>query len=461
MTTGIADFALAQARKALNEAMKFHSEGKLEDAEEHYRRVLEYRYRVPDVLPLLAGVATLRGRLEVALACWNDLLNIKPDHVVGLMEKGAILLKTGDATGAVECLETATGISPENSVALNNLAVALVQANRHSDALERFRRLARLQPDNVLAQHQSRRLTSRIVPFWHIPMLNDVRRNDAFEAAIAKVVAERGEEARILDIGAGSGLLSMMAARAGATNIVTCEAVPVIAETAKRIVAQNGFGNRIAVVNKMSTELAVGQDMETRADILVSEILSSDLLAEDVLSTFEDAHARLINQGATIIPRAATAVGCLVESEVLSKYSFVGNVSGFDVSEFSPLAANRLPVHGTMTEWTRLSPDVDLQTIDLTRPKHTEEIRVVEIPVISDGVATGIVQWMKIDLAEGIEFANHPDDYSDGGWLQVLHPFPKPVEVDAGSVFRIIAGHDRSSLILMPAPVTSGETRAI
>jgi type II protein arginine methyltransferase len=97
----------------------------------------------------------------------------------------------------------------------------------------------------------------------------------------------------------------------------------------------------------------------------------------------------------------------------------------------------------------------------LTRPKHTEEIRVVEIPVISDGVATGIVQWMKIDLAEGIEFANHPDDYSDGGWLQVLHPFPKPVEVDAGSVFRIIAGHDRSSLILMPAPVTSGETRAI
>ncbi|MGA9090997.1 MAG: hypothetical protein WB420_18040, partial [Bradyrhizobium sp.] len=44
-----------------------------------------------------------------------------------------------------------------------------------------------------------------------------------------------------------------------------------------------------------------------------SEILSSDLLAEDGLNTFEDAHARLLRPGATVIPRAATAVGCLLE----------------------------------------------------------------------------------------------------------------------------------------------------
>ncbi|UWM78846.1 tetratricopeptide repeat protein (plasmid) [Rhizobium sp. WSM4643] len=455
MTIETSELALAEARKSLSEAMKFHSQGKLEDAEEHYRRVLDYHYRVSDVLPLLAGVAALRGRLEAALIYWNDLLAMKPNHVVGLLEKGGILLKIGDAKGAVECFEKALHASPQNPVALNNLAVALVQANRQNEALEAFRTLASIQPENVLAQHQIRRLTTRIVPFWHIPMLNDVRRNDAFEAAIAKVVRERGTAAPVLDIGAGSGLLSMMAARAGATNIVTCEAVPLIAETAGRIVTRNGFGNSVTVVNKMSTELAVGLDLETRADILVSEILSSDLLAEDVLNTFEDAHARLLNEGATVIPRSATAVGCVVESEVLSKYAFVDDVSGFDVSEFAPLAANRLPIHGTMTDWKRLSPDIELQTIDLTRAKHREEIRVIEIPVISDGIAAGIVQWMKIDLADGIEFENHPDDYSDGGWLQVLHPFAKPVAVKAGSLLRIVAGHDRSSLILMAAPLAS------
>jgi len=34
--------------------------------------------------------------------------------------------------------------------------------------------------------------------------------------------------------------------------------------------------------------------------------LSSDLLAENILTTFEDAHARLLRPGAAIIPRAAT-----------------------------------------------------------------------------------------------------------------------------------------------------------
>lgn len=65
--------------------------------------------------------------------------------------------------------------------------------------------------------------------------------------------------------------------------------------------------------------MVVGKEIEARADILISEILSSDLLAEDGLNTFEDAHARLLRPGATVIPRAATAVGCLVESEVLSE----------------------------------------------------------------------------------------------------------------------------------------------
>ncbi|MFK0166573.1 50S ribosomal protein L11 methyltransferase [Rhizobium sp. NPDC090279] len=425
--------------------------GELDLARERYCEVLGHRYRVADVLPLLAGIAALKGDTEAAMSWWTELLLLKPDHVLALLEKGALLLKTGERAEAIACFEMAATVSPDNPLALNNLAVALAQADRHHEALNGFRRLARLQPENVMPQHQVRRMTSRIVPFWHIPMLNDVRRNDAFEAAIVRAVAARGPDAQVLDIGAGSGLLSMMAARAGARRIVTCEAVPVIAEAAGRIIEKNGFADRIDVINKVSTELAVGHDLMSRADILISEILSSDLLAEDVLSTFEDAHARLIKEDALVIPRAATAVGCLAESDVLGDYCFVGEVSGFDVSEFSALSTNRLPVHGSMTNWRRLSLDVDLQTIDLTRKKHAEELRRLEIPVMADGVATGIIQWMKIDLAEGVEFSNHPSNYCDGGWLQVLHPFPKPVKVRQGSTFSIMVGHDRSSLILMPA----------
>jgi predicted RNA methylase len=436
----------------LKSAAAHHSAGDLEKAEEGYRRLLDHGYRKADILLLLARVVAKRGEMEKAIGHLDKMLELVPHHLDGLIEKGALLHRVGRADDALRCFAIARSVAPENELVLSNLAVALADSGRRDEALIEFRALLELRPDNIHIRHQLRRLTSVVVPFWHIPMLNDTRRNDAFELAIRKAVEKAGADARILDIGTGSGLLSMMAARAGAKNIVTCEKVPVIAETAARIIALNGYERQIRVVNKSSTRMKIGEDIEGRADILISEILSSDLLAENVLSTFEDAHARLLRETATIIPRAATAVGCLVESDALSQYAFVGDVSGFDVSPFGALAAQRLPVHGTMTSWRRLSTDIDLLRIDLSAREYFADIRRLPIRVLKDGVAVGIVQWLNVDLADDVAFSNHPDDNSDGGWLQVLHTFPQPIPVSAGEQLDVMVGHDRTSLIVMPAP---------
>lgn len=438
------------ARKSLSDAMSFQASGDFENAEKAYVRVLHKDYRTIDILPLLAGVVAKRGDAETALYYWNKLLGLNPGHLVALMEKGALLRQLGRSAEAVGCYEMARGLSPENPVVRNNLAVALADSGRQPEALAEFRHVLRLQPDNINAWHQIRRISSSIVPFWHIAMMNDTRRNDAFEAAIRRAIELRGADAQILDIGAGSGLLSMMAARAGATNIATCESVPAIAQTAEKIIAANGYREQIDIFEKPSTELSVGREMKARADILISEILSSDLLAEDVLKTFEDAHARLVREDAIVIPRAAAAMGCLVASETLSNYAHVGEVSGFDVSQFNALAPLRLPVHGTMTEWTRLSDDFEIAAVDLTAHKHAAALRKISVPVQADGTAVGVVQWMKVDLIEGVVFDNHPDGYHDGGWLQVLHTFPQPVEVRAGTSLAMLVGHDRTSLLMTP-----------
>jgi type II protein arginine methyltransferase len=436
----------------LKNATAYHSSGDFEKAEQAYLRLLDHGYRKADILLLLARVATERGNLEAALGHLDRMLELAPHHLDGLIEKGALLHRAGRAQEAARWFSLARSIAPDNELVLTNLAVALADSGRRQEALIEFRRILERQPDNIHVRHQMRRLTSVMVPFWHMPMLNDRRRNDALERAIRKAIEKEGPDARILDIGTGSGLLSMMAARAGARNIVTCENVPLIAETAARIIASNGYQGQIAVLNKGSREIVVGEDIEARADILISEILSSDLLAEDVLGTFEDAHARLLRPGATIVPCAATAAGCLVESEVLSNYAFTGKVSGFDVSPFGALAPQRLPLHGSMTSWRRLSPDFELLRIDLSAQRHLADIRRLEVAVEADGVAVGIVQWMNVDLADGVAFSNHPDEHSDGGWLQVLHTFPQPMPVIAGEHLDLMVGHDRSSLIVMPAP---------
>lgn len=450
MTDPVSTDHLTEARTALAEAMALHEQGNLEGAEAGYRHVLAQGYRAADVLPLLAGLLGRLSRPEDALVAWGQLLAIEPDHAVALHEKGLTLHWLSRTEEAVATLERACTVDPDNAIAIGNLAVVLADAGQNLDALRHFRRALALQPDNLHLRHQVRRLGSGSVPFWHIPMMNDAPRNDAFEAAIKAAITVTGPDAHVLDIGAGSGLLSLMAARAGARKVVACEMDSMIAEMAQRIVAQNGYSDRITVHAKPSTELAIGTELDAPADILVSEILSSDLLTEKVLDTFEDAHRRLLAPDAIVIPRAASAMGCLVASENLAGYAFVGEVSGFDLSAFTAFAPQRLPIHGTMTAWERLSDDLELVRLDLTRNKHDATLSRLSIPVTASGRAIGIVQWMHIDLWEGVSFDNHPDRYTDGGWLQVLHSFPEPIDVVAGETLDIAVGHDRITLILLP-----------
>ena len=443
------------ARTLLQEAMVLQTAGNLPAAEARYRAVVDLGYRVGDVLPLLAGMLAQRGALDEAVGRWDALLALDPDHPLALHEKSLLLDRLGRSGEAVTSLAQACRADPENAVAANNLAVMLAREGRSMEALDEWRRAVDLQPDNVQIRHQMRRHCAEQVPFWHIPMMNDTRRNDAFEAAILAAIEAVGPGARVLDIGTGSGLLSMMAARAGAQSVVACEAVPIIADMARKIIAENGYDDRVTVHGKLSTELEVGAELDAPADILVSEILSSDLLTENVLDTFEDAHARLLKPDAVAIPRAASAIGCLVESEVLDDYVFVDRISGFNVSRFSQFAAMKLPIHGTMTDWKRLSDDVELVRVDLMQRRHESELHRLSIPVLADGTATGIVQWMHVDLAEGIAFENHPDGYTDGGWLQILHHFPQPIAVRAGDTLDLAVGHDRVTLMIQPTGLES------
>ena len=443
------------ARKILHEAMELQAAGNLAAAEPRYREVIERGYRVNDILPILAGILAQRGALDEAAEQWDKLIAINPTHAVALHEKALIFDRLGLKDEAIHYMQRACKADADNPIAANNLGVMLSNAGRKNEAIVEFRRALALQPENIHVRHQLRRLSAEQVPFWHIPMMNDVRRNHAFEMAIKAAIKQTGPNARVLDIGTGSGLLSMMAARAGAKTVTACEMVPIIAETAKQIVADNGYADRVTIHATASTNLTVGKHLDQRADILVSEILSSDLLTEAVLDTFEDAHARLLKEDAIIIPRAASAIGCLVESPVLADYVFVDQVSGFDLSRFGELATQKLPIHGTMTDWRRLSEDMELVRVDLTQKAHQSDLHVLSIPVTSDGVATGIVQWMHVDLADGVTFDNHPDGYTDGGWLQVLHNFPQPVQVRAGETLEVAVGHDRATLIVQPLQIAS------
>ncbi len=135
-------------------------------------------------------------------------------------------------------------------------------------------------------------------PVEHARMLHDERRTGDYLAALAAAV--RPDDV-VLDIGTGSGVLAVAAARAGARHVYAVEASD-IAEVAERVFAVNGVRDRVTLLPGWSRQI----ELPERADLLVAEVIGNEPLEEEILETTLDARRRLLAPGARLIPHALT-----------------------------------------------------------------------------------------------------------------------------------------------------------
>ncbi|CAA6656140.1 unnamed protein product [Spirodela intermedia] len=160
----------------------------------------------------------------------------------------------------------------------------------------------------------------------YLDMLNDSRRNTAFHRAIQKTITR---PCHVLDIGAGTGLLSMMAAKAmeecnggqGSNEgmVSACESYLPMGKLMRRVLQANLMKTKITVHHKRSDELRIGMDLPCRADVMVSEVLDSELLGEGLIPTLQHAHDMLLVEHPKTVPYRATTYGQLVDSTFLQK----------------------------------------------------------------------------------------------------------------------------------------------
>jgi hypothetical protein len=250
---------------------------------------------------------------------------------------------------------------------------------------------------------------------------------------------------RVLDIGTGTGLLAMVAARAGAASVTTCEATPVIAERARDIIALNGLGDRINVIAKHSTELATGRELAERAEVLVTETFSSDLLSEDVLPAVEHAHRELLTADAIIIPRSATAKAYITGGAEVEALLFAGRTPDFDLSPFNDFAPPVLAVTMNGVRHDVLSADFELFRFDLRSREYPIGSHSLKIPLTRTGIAAAVVQWIDLDLDGISRYENRPssDSRAENHWTQILYRFPQVFAVMAGDSVGLAVGHNR------------------
>ncbi|KAK9203496.1 hypothetical protein WN943_013751 [Citrus x changshan-huyou] len=193
----------------------------------------------------------------------------------------------------------------------------------------------------------------------YLDMLNDSYRNRAYRLAIDKMVTK---SCHVLDIGAGTGLLSMMAARAMGSSdsttslntkgmVTACESYLPMVKLMKKVLHVNGMGRNIKVINKRSDELEVGVDIDSRADILVSEILDSELLGEGLIPTLQHAHDRLLVENPLTVPCRATTYGQLSEPFKIFEFDFWKRPDSHGEAELQIKSTDDGRVHAVVSWW--------------------------------------------------------------------------------------------------------------
>lgn len=356
---------------------------------------------------------------------------------------GVVLRALGRSEEAAAAFEALLARDPSYTEAWNNLGAVHRAAGRLAEAVDAYRRALVADPGNLIAAQNLRVAYSDAVPTWHFAMMNDVARNQAYADALGKLAPGR----HVLDIGTGAGLLAMMAARAGAARVTTCEMAPFIADRAREIISTNGFGDRITLIPKRSNDIDVAADMGERADLLVTETFSSGLLAEHALPTVEDARARLLKPGAPVIPLGAVARGYLVGGLPLYELLFVGVSAGFDLSGFNEFAPPHVGMHIDAIPHDVLSDDTDLLGFDLRATSFPAGGNEVTFTAIRPGRVVAVAQWLHLDFGEGAFYNNRPrGQYWSSGWTHILYRLPRPVQVSPGDRLQFQVTHDRANL---------------
>lgn len=195
----------------------------------------------------------------------------------------------------------------------------------------------------------------------HEEMLKDEVRTRTYQMAILNN-KHLFEDKIILDVGCGTGILSMFAVQAGAKHVYAVDCSSII-EQATRIVRDNGMSDKITLIQGKMEEIDLPVD---KVDIIVSEWMGYFLLYESMLNTVIRARDKWLKPEGIVFPDKAVMYLCAVEDEQMKyeRVDFWENVYGFDMSALKEVALKE-PVVDIVDPKLVVTNSVPILNIDL------------------------------------------------------------------------------------------------
>jgi hypothetical protein len=220
--------------------------------------------------------------------------------------------------------------------------------------------------------------------------LVDRRRTLAFRSAIESVVRQ-GDV--VVEVGAGTGILSLFAAAAGAARVYAVEIDPVLARTCRETVRANDLED---VVEVLAGD-ALTVELPTDVDVVIAELIETGLLDEMQVAVMNSLHKRgVVGPGTTLVPQSYDTSLQLATTDS----SFYGFTIHAPKHEWPYYAAD--PAAWEHLRFTPVSEVVPISTVDFRAPADPVVDTTVRVVVADGATANALVLSGSAELTAGM-----------------------------------------------------------
>ena len=265
----------------------------------------------------------------------------------------------------------------------------------------------------------------------HSEMLQDKSRTDTYRDFVYKN-PKLFIGKRVLDVGCGTGILSLFAAKAGAASVVAVDNSD-IAEKAKVIVKINQLHDRINVIRGRIEDINVCDSY----DVIISEWMGYGMLFECMLDSVIIARNNHMSPTGTMIPNRASMYISAISDEASYKkrISFWSNVYEFDMTAMKENCLRIASVH-PVSPTSVISTACGFKHFDLNlvQVEHLEFSSEIEISITKPAKMTGITIYFTC-FFDGPQFSAVLDTSPEAPlthWLQTTLFLHEVLAVEKG-----------------------------
>ncbi len=261
---------------------------------------------------------------------------------------------------------------------------------------------------------------------YHRTMITDPVRMGAWREAIQRTV-KAGDV--VVDIGAGTGVLSFLACAAGARRVYAVEQEDII-EVARESAGKSGMDGRIVFVTEPSLET----ELPEPADVVLADVFGAFGLDGNLLATMIDARQRFLRPGGRLLPYATELFCAPVELADFYQRTIAawdGELSGVDAAAGRQRLVNAMHRCFLGPE-AALSKPASLGRVELREVSQPSWGGRAAFTLERSGTLHGVAGWCSAWLTPEIRTSNSPFSGRRLAWRQAVFPIETPVVVQAG-----------------------------